>query len=433
MSIKVEALVIGAGPTGIGAAVRLRELGIEHLVVDAGDGPGGMAASRTDAFGFTWDLGGHVIHSHFDEFDDAVRRSGAPLRLVERNGWVWQRGDDPSSMLPSPIQAYCESMPEDLDPEAPAANLAEYYRNCFGEQLCKEFFTPYNEKMWTVPLEEVDHLWTSLRSGGNGRNVPHLSLAGGGSRPREAFPYPIGGTGALWTAITRELARPECFRYGARVEALDLAGRRARLEDGREIEYGMLVSTAPMPWMMEQMGMPGPADRLHSSAELAVGIGMEGSPPPALDGVTWVYCPDRSVPWFRGTVLSTYEPDAAGDGRWSILLEVSVPGGVGLDRERAVRECVRSLERLGASGDDIVSVWTEFLSRGYPVPTLGRDEVLRRVDDALVSHGVRSRGRFGGWRYESCNQDYSYMQGRQAVDAEMRGAQEDVLWYPERF
>ncbi|MFI2841050.1 NAD(P)-binding protein [Mycolicibacterium sp. PDY-3] len=47
-------LIIGAGSTGIGAAVRLTELGIDHLVVDAGPQVGGMSASVTDDAGFTW-------------------------------------------------------------------------------------------------------------------------------------------------------------------------------------------------------------------------------------------------------------------------------------------------------------------------------------------------------------------------------------------
>jgi protoporphyrinogen oxidase len=429
----VQALVIGAGPTGIGAAVRLQELGIEHMVVDAGAGPGGMAASRTDENGFTWDLGGHVIHSHFPEFDEAVRRSGAPLRQVERNGWVWMDGTDAGSMIPSPVQAQLSEMPTDLAPEAPAADLAEYYRNSFGSQLFESFFNPYNEKMWTLPLNRIDHSWTSLRSGGSGRNVPRLSLAGQAPRSRETFPYPVGGTGALWEAIVRELADPDAFVFGGRVERLDLVGRRAHLADGSSLEYGTLVSTAPMTWMLEQMGRDDDARALHASTELAVGIGFEGTPPPALDGVTWVYCPDPRVPWFRGTVLSTYDPASAGEGRWSMLLEVSSMGRGDLDVDRAVDDCVRSLVALGARAEDVVSTWTEHLPMGYPVPTLGRDDVLRPADARLRAHGVRSRGRFGGWRYESCNQDYSYMQGRQAVDAEALGGVEDVLWQPERY
>ena len=430
---KVQVLVIGAGPTGIGAAVRLRELGVEHLVVDAGAVAGGMAASRPDAHGFIWDLGGHVIHSHFEDFDQVVQLSGAPMRQVERHGMVWMDGQDAGSMIPAPVQAQLERLPSDLAPTAPADNLAQYYRNCFGRELYESFFRPYNEKMWTVPLESVDHRWTSLRSGGKGRNVPELSLRGDRDTPRETFPYPVGGTGALWQAIVDNVADPGSFRFDTRVESLDIAARRAHLAGGGVVEYETLVSTAPMVWMLEQMGMHEGVDALCASTELAVGFGMRGAPPASLQGVTWMYCPDRRVPWFRATVLSNYDPSVAGEGRWSLLLEVAAPHGTDLDPEEASDRTRRSLEPLGVHAEDVVSVWTEKLPMGYPVPTLGRDDVLHRADSWLLERSVRSRGRFGGWRYESCNQDYSYMQGRQAVDAEFHGISEDVLWQPEKF
>lgn len=72
-------------------------------------------------------------------------------------------------------------------------------------------------------------------------------------------------------------------------------------------------------------------------------------------------------------------------------------------------------------------------SRGDLLPTLGKGTVLETADRDLKSLDIYSRGRFGGWRYESCNQDYSYMQGGQAVDAICGGSPEDVYRHPERF
>ena len=46
------------------------------------------------------------------------------------------------------------------------------------------------------------------------------------------------------------------------------------------------------------------------------------------------------------------------------------------------------------------------LPHGYPVPFTGRDELLELVQTEFERSGVLSRGRFGGWRYESCNQDH---------------------------
>lgn len=434
--LSTEVLVIGAGPTGIGAAVRLTQTGTDHLVVDAFDQPGGMAGSFTDDDGFAWDLGGHVIHSHFASFDEAVAASGTPMNDVVRNGWVWLDGEDPEAMLPAPLQAQLEELPQDLDPLAPAANLAEYYRNSYGQDLTDRFFTGYNEKMWTIPLEEVDHAWTSLRSGGSGRNVPCLTLAKDFVRSTETFPYPKGGTGELWRRIVETQATPSAFRHGARVESVDLEGHRAILSDGTVIAYRHLISTAPITWLLAQMGREDDAARLRSSSGVAIGLGYCGEVPERLRGVTWLYCPDRDVPWYRGTVMSTYDPGTSPEGHWSMLVKVPDTTAVGGRRwtaEEAVEACIASVARLGADPEALVTTWTAEVPMAYPVPTLGRDEILRSADEALLAHDVRTRGRFGGWRYESCNQDYSWAQGIQAVDAVLTGSAEDVLWEPEKY
>ena len=51
-------LVVGAGPTGLGAAWRLEELGCrDWQLLEAAATPGGLAASFVDDKGFTWDVG----------------------------------------------------------------------------------------------------------------------------------------------------------------------------------------------------------------------------------------------------------------------------------------------------------------------------------------------------------------------------------------
>ncbi|MCV7354353.1 protoporphyrinogen/coproporphyrinogen oxidase [Mycolicibacterium fluoranthenivorans] len=427
-------LVVGAGTTGIGAATRLTELGIDHLVVDAGDRIGGMSASVTDEQGFTWDLGGHVLHSHFPEFDHAVRASGVGINQVTRNGWVWLTGDGPQSLVPTPIQQQLTELPTDLRPDAPAHHLADYYLNHFGRRLYEQFFEPYNRKMWTAPLHEVDHGWTSLRSGSHTRNVPQLGLAGSNPpAPAEAFPYPIGGTGALWQAVQDTLMTPGSTRLGTRVLGLDPDKRVATLDDGSSVSYDYCVSTAPITTALGWIGQGHQTTGLRASRVHAVGLGYRGEPPPALADKTWLYCPDEGVPWYRATMLSNYDPGNAGPGRWNILCEVpSFPGQTSSAAD-SIGAVQASLAVLGADPARVQSRFAQTIPFGYPVPTLGRDDVLRAADKTLTGYGIYSRGRFGGWRYESSNQDYGYMQGRQAVDHALTGAAEDVYWHPEWF
>ena len=68
--MRVKYLILGAGPTGLGAANRLAELGEnDFLVLERHPYVGGLAASFADRDGYTWDVGGHVVFSHYQAFD----------------------------------------------------------------------------------------------------------------------------------------------------------------------------------------------------------------------------------------------------------------------------------------------------------------------------------------------------------------------------
>ena len=59
-------VILGAGPCGLGAGWRLTELGHSHfLILESCSNPGGLASTETDDAGFLWDMGGHVIFSHY--------------------------------------------------------------------------------------------------------------------------------------------------------------------------------------------------------------------------------------------------------------------------------------------------------------------------------------------------------------------------------
>src|SRR5688572_5962823 len=96
-------VIIGAGPTGLGAAYRLKELGqSDFLVLERDKHVGGLAASFVDDKGFTWDIGGHVQFSHYKYFDDLmVKALGADGWFHhQRESWAWMR----DRFVPYPVQ-----------------------------------------------------------------------------------------------------------------------------------------------------------------------------------------------------------------------------------------------------------------------------------------------------------------------------------------
>jgi protoporphyrinogen oxidase len=418
----VGTLVVGAGPTGLGA---LWAIGDDpYLLVEGSAEPGGAAGSET-VDGFTWDFGGHVIHSHFDEFDQAIAAAGIAMRQIPRNGAVFMDGD----FWETPIQQQLDEMPDDIFPGREATNLYEYFLYEMGADLTKRFFEPFNYKMWANDLRAIDHEWTSLRSGSGAANVPRVGIRTTRKSAVETFPYPVDGTGSIWSGIA-QLFNPKRQSYGRRLVAVDLIEHVARFEDG-DVEYDRLISTIPIDQLAAMTGDSRLAELggslLHTGVT-AIGIGFEGTPPPALADRTYIYDPDASVAWHRATVLSNYSDANAPVGCWSILFEIGTSSSRSVSAAEAHTSVLDSLVTFGVDLESKRAGWRKSLDYGYPVPTLGRDQVLRELHSALEGHDVFSRGRFGGWRYESCNQDYSFAQGVEAV----RGLDE-VLWRPEQF
>lgn len=92
-STSVDILVVGAGPTGLGAATRLQQHGCKDwLLIDAFSEAGGLACTDVTPEGFLYDMGGHVIFSHYDYFDQlldkAVGTGDEHWAVLERVSYV---------------------------------------------------------------------------------------------------------------------------------------------------------------------------------------------------------------------------------------------------------------------------------------------------------------------------------------------------------
>src|SRR5690625_5584770 len=116
----------------------------------------------------------------------------------------------------------------------------------------------------------------------------------------------------------------------------------------------------------------------------AVGLGFRGEPPEALADKTWLYSPDSDVPWYRATMLSNYDAQNAAEGCWSVLCEISTSKHRPENVTDLAQRTIDSIVRLGARAADLVDVWQRTVPMGYPVPTLGRDAVIRHIDDMLL-------------------------------------------------
>lgn len=442
-------VIIGAGPVGLGAAYRLQELGHnDWALYERGDRLGGLASSHTDAAGFTYDIGGHVMFSHYKYFDDLVDRMLGPdhSRLM-RESWIWMR----DRWIPYPLQNNIRHLPapdlleclegllevQGADPSC-AANFGEWCDLQFGRGISNQFMRPYNFKVWAHPPEMMSKEWIAERVAviDLKRILANLvyqqdELSWG---PNNTFIYPLhGGTGGLYSRFRPFVEAG--LQMGREVVEINVEEGTLRLADGGVDRFDQLISAVPIPALL-RMIRPLPerelvaAGDLHNSHGLVVGVGIKG---PAPSTKCWTYFPEDSAPFYRVTFLSNYSPNIAPEGHFLLLTETSYSDFKPVSREGIVDQVVDGLvaTRLisEAQKDDIVATHTFDVDFFYPVPSLGRDRALHRIQRFLLDHRVHSRGRFGAWRYEISNMDHSVMQGVETVDRLLLGTAE-ATWTP---
>ncbi|HEX2719124.1 MAG TPA: NAD(P)-binding protein [Gemmatimonadaceae bacterium] len=434
-------VIVGAGPTGLGAGYRLRELGYDNwLMLEAREKVGGLASSETSPNGFTYDIGGHVLFSHYEYFDRLFDTlMGDEYQLLLRESWVWMC----ERFLPYPFQNNIKYLPKEIVLECLLGliearrepldlsrfrNFEELIHGVFGAGIAKHFMMPYNFKVWAHPPCMMNKEWIGERVSVVdikrvlGNVVLDRDDAGWG--PNSTFKYPRhGGTGGLF-----ERMRPYVdanLRLNAAVASIDLDCKEVVLEDGRRERYDILLNTTPLDLLVESMEGDVPdvvrdeAARLRHSGSFIVGVGVRQ---PVPSKKCWMYFPEPNAPFYRVTYLSNYSPEVVPDARthYSLLAEVSFSDFKPVDRDRIVEDTIQGMvnTKLLREGDraDIVDAHLIERAYTYPTPSLERDQALRTVLPWLETRDVYSRGRFGAWRYEVGNMDHSVAQGVEWVN-----------------
>jgi protoporphyrinogen oxidase len=289
-----KAIIIGAGPAGLTAAIELqRQSGIKPILLEASHEIGGI--SRTVRYkGNRMDIGGHRFFSKSDRvmrwwlemmpveagsaqqgqlrYQGQQRDLPAPTSAPDPQAedlvmLVRQRKsriyflrkffDYPISLtaatfrnlgLTRTMRCGISYMRSALLPQREEKSLEDFIINRFGKQLYLTFFKSYTEKVWGVPCNEISAEWGAQRIKGLSLKgvIVHFLKKTFGKKPSgdisqkqtetsliEKFLYPKLGPGQLWEHVA-DLVRAAGgeIHFGIHIDRINLDGQSVASIEG---------------------------------------------------------------------------------------------------------------------------------------------------------------------------------------------------------
>ena len=302
-------------------------------------------------------------------------------------------------------------------------NFEEFIYKVWGAGIAKHFAIPYNRKLWSVPLNEMETSWL-------GGRVPlpdleemiegALSPSPKPMGPNARFGYPLrGGFQALMDAWVPYLKGD--LRLNSRVERVIPSRHTVVLATGETLRYDYLINTMPLPVLIRQMGGDAPAAVRAQAARLRhvsvrcvhIGVGREH-----VTDKHWIYYPEDTV-FHRIFVQGNASPYCNPPGGFGLTCEITYSPYKPLPctGEELEQLCVADCRRAGLIGpEDPILVTAQCdLPHAYVVYDHARAEAVQVIRHWLEQSDIFLAGRYSEWEYY--NSDHAFLAGKRAVES----------------
>jgi UDP-galactopyranose mutase len=458
---KFNCIVVGGGPTGLSAAYHL---GQDTLLLDKNPSAGGWCRSIQDR-GFTFDHAGHIMFSNdpyvLKLYDKLL---GENVHWQNREAWVYSKqvytrypfqgalyglppevitecivgaiearygaapaaDGTPSCSAGKPVEDCCADGTADFPKEAAAAaapvNFEDFIYKVWGAGIAKHFAIPYNRKLWTVPLSEMETSWL-------GGRVPlpdlkeiiagALEPVGKPMGPNARFGYPLkGGFQALVSGFL-PLIEGKVEQDAEVIQVLP-AERTVALADGRRFRYDHLISTMPLPELVRTLGSAAPepirkaAKALKHLSIRCVNLGIKRS---NVTDKHWIYYPEDTI-FHRIFVQGNASPHCNPPGGFGLTCEISYSHWkpLPLDGAALVQRCIDDCIAVGLieKSDEIIVSNQVDMPYAYVVYDHARAANVALIRKWLAGHDILLAGRYSEWEYY--NSDHAFIAGKKAAE-----------------
>ncbi len=387
--------VIGAGISGLSVARMLGEKGCTVTIFEKENKPGGLVRCERVKGVLYHCVGGHVFNSRNEAVLDWFWRQldKADFELATRHAVVsladGSRIDYPienhlyqmsvgmrNAVLEDLLHIVQTGYPEDT-------NFADFLRHRFGETLYREYFAPYNRKIWRRSLADVPLHWLAGKLpmptvkeilATNIGQVKEMQMV------HSTFHYPRSGGSQF---VADSLARGLDIRYNSPVDTLQRCGDKWSI-CGEEFDAVIFCGNVKaLPAMLQGAGISLPGvETLQYHGTTSVLCEVESNP------YSWIYMPSEAHESHRIICTGNFAASNSPAGMSTATIEFS--------EEMSREEIEEQLQRIPFSPRYITHRYTPCT---YPVQDGETRNIIEAAKAGLEPHSIYLLGRFAEWEY----------------------------------
>ncbi len=394
--------ILGAGISGLSAARLLNDRGCDVTIYEKNTTIGGLARSRVTQ-GILYDPhGGHILNSKHPEVMEWVFSlyGKENWNFRERNAKIYY--DEKYVSYPFEL-SLCELDPEDAvncvhdfmlsqQGERPE-NYRDWLVWNFGQAICDDYIIPYNEKIWSFPLEQMETHWMEgkMPLPSKKEMIRSMLLKDPTERkmPHSTFYYPLhGGIQTFVNAVAQGLH----VYCDAGIQSIERRGRKWYVNG--EGAYDRIISTIPLPELPKIMELP---DKLTTCiGELKYNsLTTMLFECPQTD-ITWLYIPSHDYRSHRvgyQSALTPYAGNRPGGGCAALEIIGERFDIAGLERQGNILP-----QELGYR----VTLDSEFTKYAYVIYDLHYRKNMSVINAYFNDlEGFELLGRWGKWNYNN--------------------------------
>lgn len=437
----VDIAILGAGLAGLSTSYHLGHP-TNAAIFEAKDHYGGHLYS-VQRDGFTWDDGPHIsctMNQYVkDLFAECVNGEYEEVPITATNYYQGHWIDHPAQtslwQIPEPLRTRClESFLETVNREhALPKNYEEWLHQAMGPVFADTFPAAYTRKYWSCEPRNLDIDWIGQRV--LRPKVDDVVDSAKGPLPQRMYyvndrspRYPSKGG---FLSYCHKLAAGADIRYGKKLQQVNFSKQIVGFADGTELSYRRLVSSLPLPYLI-QCSTDSPDDVREAASMLRSSqfyrIDVAVNHPRHRDEI-WYYIYDEDKLCVRLSIMERFSPNNAPVGKTAIQVEVygSAFKPLPPDPEKVKATVVNELLEMGLVESPAAIEFAECtrVPTGQIIYDLNRRDALRRVNRFLDQHGVLRVGRYSEWKY--LMSDACVLGGRR-VARQLKDMDDDTNW-----